>query len=174
MKRKHRVEPFSMTQRHVRYEGGRAVPCVKVKVRGRLYDRLPADVLGHDPDGEIFNMTAQDWWEMVPQEIADTFLEQSAAFAGCAPEIFSAGRSSGWCCVSGIGEPDEWTDEQSEAWERFKQAIEQSMRDTEQVYVENIRANIPTAYLITSPHGLCRQAGKCIEHELDPEVEPCR
>lgn len=146
-------------------------PCVDVKVRGRLYDRLSADVRDQDPDSEIYNNVVEQWWDMVPQELADTFLK--SAHPGSQPKVYPDGRSSGWCCVAGIGVPEEgWTVRQLRAWQTFEDAIYESMTDYEAVYADTVRVNQPTVVQATAPHGRCATKGRCIEPV--PREEKCR
>lgn len=139
------VEPFSMKNRvsvgsvKTRWEDGEAVPAVCVKPPP-LYHRIPAD-LRERADQRIiddaFESVAQQWWDMVPQEHADYFLRP--AHRGSHPIARSAGRSSGWVVVSGIGSPSDWTERQVRAWGRFAAAIKKSMEQAEQDFHEEIR-----------------------------------
>lgn len=142
--------------------------CVKVPP---LYHRLPPDVRDPDPGSEIYNMTAEDWWESVPPDLIEYRLRP--AFPDEVPEAHQEGRSGGWLCVSGIGLPAEWTRKQVRAWEKFAEQIEKSIDDYVQVYIDNVRVNKPPAYQATAPHGRCARAGTCIEHAADPRVPAC-
>ena len=153
-------------------EGARyRTPCVNVKVPP-FYHRLPLDVRDQDPDSEIYNMTAEDWWETVPSDLVESVL--APAFPDSDPEIYREGRSGGWLCVAGIGLPEDWDEAQRDAWSRFAEQIRRSIDDYVCVYVDNVRLNRLTTRGLVSPHGRCAFAGICVEHEANPRLTPCR
>ena len=166
--RRHRRQ-LSATVRHCDAVGALA-PCVDVKVRGRLYDRLPADVQDYDPDNEVWNLVVAQWWELVPQELADTYLR--SVHPGSQPKVWADGRSGGWCCVAGIGVPEDWSERQFVAWRKFEDAVHQSMTEYEAVYADTVRANKSPAEIVTAPHGRCHEAARCVEPV--PRGERCR
>lgn len=170
MIRRTRKLSSDVTERWCENSGSRT-PCVNVKVRP-LYRRLPPDVRDNDPDNEIYNLTAEEWWESVPDDLIGHVLRP--AFPGCRPAAHADGRSNGWLCVSGIGVPEDWTSKQLEAWEEFAHMVRESIEEHEQVYADNVRANLPVAYLLAEPHGSCGRAGRCLEHAQDRNVKRCR
>ncbi len=144
-KHTHDLEGFSMVTRNktdgvnIRYEGREYVPAVCVKVRGRLRDRMPADVV--DAPDAIASAAEEyvksRWWCETPQSLAVEYLAK--AFRGCKVETRQAGRGDGWVAVHGIGTPDDWTTKQLVAWEEFETAIESSLRDAEAAFFDEIR-----------------------------------
>ena len=169
MRRRHHRRQLSATVRHCDSVGA-LTPCVDVKVRGRLYDRLPADVQDRDSDNEIWNLVVAQWWDLVPQELADAHLRP--AHPGSRPEVWADGRSGGWCCVAGIGVPEDWDERQFAAWQAFEDAVGESLTEYEAVYANTVRVNLPVAARATAPHGRCAAEERCVEPV--PKEERCR
>lgn len=145
-------------------------PCVDVKVRFAPY-QFPDDVRGQDSNNEIYNMTAEQWWKSVPDNLVEHVL--APVFPGCELAAHADGRTRGWLCVSGTELPEEWSDRQFAAWESFEQQVHQSIHDYLQVYITNVRLNLPAARRASAPHGRCAQAGYCAEHAANKRVPAC-
>lgn len=169
MTRRGRYPISAVTVRRCEAAGCRT-PCVDVKVR-TLPSRLPHDVRDQDPDNEIYNMTVEQWWESVPSDLIERVL--APAFPDCELTAHADGNSGGWLCVSGTELPEEWSDEQFGAWGVFEQRVHQSIVDFVQVYIDNLRLNLPAARRASTPHGRCAQAGYCVEHRLNKRVPAC-
>lgn len=58
------------------------------------------------------------------------------------------------------------------AWFALEE-VARAVEDMEEEEPEPVK-EMKTRYSVTAPHGLCEKAGRCVEHDLDPEVEPCR
>lgn len=126
---------------HVRYEAGEYVPVVCVKVKGRLLDRLPADLVDVDEQisGDAYAFVEEQWWEETPKALVAGYL--APHFDGEA-EARGCGRSNGWLGVHNIGTPDEWTPRQLAAWKVFESAIRESIDSAEKMWHDEIRERL--------------------------------
>lgn len=123
----------------VRVVANQAVPAVNVKVPP-LYWRLPEDVRDQDKNSLIFDRVAEDWWDRVPQDVADACF--AAPFRGMRWSTHQDGRSNGWLVVTGIGDPLTWNQKKIAAWVRFEKMIKRSMEQAEATYVEKVREHL--------------------------------
>ena len=123
--------------------GGPYYPAVNVKVYGCDVDldKIMARYGCTEKEAQealniAWECACEDFWNMDALDNAENLF-------GAHAKVFSAGRSSGWLIVEGIGFPDDWDGVQLHRWATFEKYIKQDVdsRSDDDSLLESIEAN---------------------------------
>lgn len=146
-------------------ETGTWYPSVNVKVypdAAQLAALLPLDLGGYSDDGgETYTAVTSDpgftpewidnlpddvrqtWWDLACEdgwEEARELARESFVYRGVT--VYSAGRSGGHLIVDGLGDVDEWDDDDLTRWENFATGVRAIVDTTTHRWLWNLHANV--------------------------------
>lgn len=84
----------------------------------------------------------EGWW----QQACEDHFEQAAALAketfGDHVEVYSEGRSGGWLVVYGLGDVEDWDEQQVTTWATFAEQVRKIADDVPYGYLWSLNANV--------------------------------